>query len=163
MALGYEAERDFSEAGIEFMTAVARQCSEAIRRAQLDAERSRRSERLALLAEAGGVRTHARLPATLAEVARLAVPRLADCCIVDVIEPSGVHQVATVHVEPARIALVAEPGAALPGGPGENRSAVGGCCGADATVLLRMSRCSSGASPATRLTGRRCGRWACGR
>jgi GAF domain-containing protein len=141
VALGYEAERGFSEAELEFMTAVARQCGEAIRRSQLDAERRRRSQRLALLAEASQAFADALdYHATLAEVANLAVPRLADCCIVDVIEPSGVHQVATVHVQPERMALIADVERRYPADPNESRSAVGAVLRTGvATVLPEVS------------------------
>jgi CHASE3 domain sensor protein len=45
---------------------------------------------------------------TLAAVARLAVPVLADWCAVDVVESGLPKRVATAHVDPAKIALVAE-------------------------------------------------------
>ena len=53
IALGYDREITFNEAELDFMRAVARQCAEAIRRTELDGERRRRAQRLALLAEAG--------------------------------------------------------------------------------------------------------------
>ena len=44
---------------------------------------------------------------TLANVARLAVPALADWCIVDVVEPDGrMRRVATAHVDPAKESLM---------------------------------------------------------
>jgi len=52
IALGYDQDVTFSPSEVEFMTAVARQCAEAVRRTALDAERGRRAQRLALLAEA---------------------------------------------------------------------------------------------------------------
>jgi PAS domain S-box-containing protein len=44
---------------------------------------------------------------TLANVARLAVPELADWCVVDVLEPgkSTLQQIAVAHVDPERVAL----------------------------------------------------------
>ena len=105
---------------------MARQCADAIRRTALDAERRRRTESLALLAEAGAALAKSLDPrATLAEVARLAVPRLADCCIVDVAEASGLHQLAMVHVLPELIPLIAELEQRYPADPRETRSAVG--------------------------------------
>jgi GAF domain-containing protein len=126
IALGYERAITFGEAEVEFMTAVARQCAEAIRRTELDAERRRRAQRLALLAEAGAAFTRTLdYRTTLAEVANLAVPRLADCCIVDVIESAGLHQVAAVHVEPEKVELIADLESRYPADPAESRSAVG--------------------------------------
>jgi GAF domain-containing protein len=141
VALGYDREPNLGEAEVEFMTAVAQQCGEAIRRAQLDAERSRRTQRLALLAEAGAVFARTLdYRATLAEVAKLAVPRLADCCIVDVLEPTGVHQIATVHVEPDRIALIADIERRYPADPNNPHSAVGAVLNSgQATVVAEVT------------------------
>lgn len=44
----------------------------------------------------------------LATVAQLAVPQLADWCVVDVIEGEAIHQVAVAHADPAKVALVNE-------------------------------------------------------
>lgn len=46
--------------------------------------------------------------ATLSSVARLAVPTLADWCAVDVVEGERTQRLAVAHVDPAKIALVAE-------------------------------------------------------
>ena len=46
--------------------------------------------------------------ATLAAVARLAVPDIADWCAVDVLAGDGLHRVATAHNDPAKVAAVAE-------------------------------------------------------
>lgn len=126
IALGYDREITFSEAELDFMRAVARQCAEAIRRTELDGERRRRAQRLALLAEAGTVFARSLdYRTTLAEVAQLAVPRLADCCIVDVLEPAGLHQLAAVHVEPANVPEIARLEREFPADPNEPHSAVG--------------------------------------
>ena len=126
IALGYAEEQTLEPGDLEFMQAVARQCADAIRRTALEAERRRRTEGLALLAEAGAALAKSLDPrATLAEVARLAVPRLADCCIVDVAEASGLHQLAMVHVLPELIPLIAELEQRYPADPNESRSAVG--------------------------------------
>lgn len=45
---------------------------------------------------------------TLAAVARLAVPTLADWCAVDILEDGRVRRLATAHVDPAKVAFVAE-------------------------------------------------------
>jgi len=46
---------------------------------------------------------------TLAGVARLAIPTLADLCAVDLVEPDGkIRRVATAHVDPAKEALVGD-------------------------------------------------------
>jgi len=141
VALGYDTERHFSDAELEFMVAVAQQCGEAILRAQLDDERRRRSRRLALLAEAGQVFARTLdYRETLADVATLAVPQLADCCIVDVVEPGGLHQLATVHVEPSRMDRIAELERRYPADPFDPRSPVGAVLRAgEATVLPEVT------------------------
>jgi PAS domain S-box-containing protein len=71
----------------------------------------RADEETRLLAEAGAVLASSLdHELTLATVARLAVPVLADYCIVDLLErPDGpVRRVATAHVDPARDGLLAE-------------------------------------------------------
>ncbi len=45
---------------------------------------------------------------TLATVAHLAVPALADWCAVDLLDGDRIKRVATAHVDPAKLALVAE-------------------------------------------------------
>jgi PAS domain S-box-containing protein len=62
---------------------------------------------------------------TLRRVAELAVPGLADCCIVDVIEEGNLHQLALVHVDPSREPLVTDLETRYPVDPAEAHSAVG--------------------------------------
>jgi PAS domain S-box-containing protein len=61
---------------------------------------------------------------TLAKVARLAVPRLADWCSVDLLEPDGsIHSVAVAHVDPEKIALAREYRLRFPPKPDRPRGA----------------------------------------
>jgi PAS domain S-box-containing protein len=71
-------------------------------------ERKQREEALAFLAEASEALSRSLdYERTLREVARLAVPRLADCCVVDMIEEErSVHQLAVAHVDPDMEQLV---------------------------------------------------------
>ena len=126
IALGYDREVALPPEELEFMAAVARQCSEAIRRTTLDAERRRRARRLGLLAEAGAAFSRSLdYRTTLLEVANLAVPGLADCCIVDVVEATGLRQHAAVHVRPENLPQVREVEQRYAPDPGDPRSAVG--------------------------------------
>ena len=71
----------------------------------------RAAEETRLLAEAGAVLASSLdYERTLAAVARLAVPLLADYCIVDLLDPAdgAVRRVATAHADPARDPLLAE-------------------------------------------------------
>ncbi len=56
---------------------------------------------------------------TLATLARLAVPRLADWCAVDMLgaDPSVVEQVAVAHIDPAKVAMAEELGKRYPPDP----------------------------------------------
>ena len=73
-----------------------------------DLTRQKREEELQrFLAEAGSILSNSlEYEATLASVARMAVPALADWCFVDLVGDDGaIRRVATVHVDPARDAL----------------------------------------------------------
>jgi signal transduction histidine kinase/HAMP domain-containing protein len=65
--------------------------------------------RLSVLTRAGAhVATSLDLDATMAGLARLAVPEMADYCIVDIVGEDGVATFALAHRDPAREALLAE-------------------------------------------------------
>lgn len=85
-------------------------------------ERRRREDALGFLAEASQALSGSLdYDHTLAEVARLAVPRLADCCIVDIVEPDhGVRQVAIAHVDSAQEGRIADLEARYPTDAGES-------------------------------------------
>jgi PAS domain S-box-containing protein len=76
---------------------------------ELSDERAAR-DRLAFLAQAGAtLDASLDFTATLQQVARLAVPRLADYCLVDIIEDSGrIRRVATAHRDPGKEQLLRE-------------------------------------------------------
>ena len=72
------------------------------------AEREAAQRRVAFLAEASAVLAASlEFDKTLAQLARLAVPELADWCTVDIVERDGsIHRMAAAHRDPARDALV---------------------------------------------------------
>jgi PAS domain S-box-containing protein len=91
-------------------------------------ERKRREDALAFLAESGAILSSTLdYERTLAEVARLAVPRLADCCVVDVLDEDehAVHRLAVVHVDPLKEKLVEELERLYPADPSSPASFVG--------------------------------------
>ena len=107
----FRERRDFSDADVAFMIAVARQCAQALERARLyDAvarshDEARAAERRArLLAEASDLLAAvADTEAALARVARLVVPDVSDWCAVDLLEEGGaIRRVAVVHRDPER-------------------------------------------------------------
>lgn len=100
-----------AEGAVEGLMAHAVEVTEQVR-ARRQAEEmavALRSERdhLRFLIDAGEVLASSLdYPTTLESVARLAVPRLADWCIVDLIAPSGsVDRVAVVHADPAKVEM----------------------------------------------------------
>ncbi|HEX9124189.1 MAG TPA: PAS domain S-box protein [Actinomycetota bacterium] len=93
-----------------------RRRAEELRAELLANERTARSaaeaarERMSFLADASVILASSLdFRKTLAKVARLAVPRLADWCSIDMVEPDGSFQaVAVTHVDPAKVALARE-------------------------------------------------------
>ena len=87
-------------------------------RAKADAERAR--ARVELLAEAGrALAGSLDYETTLTTVAHLAVPALADWCIVDLTAPDGtLRQVAAAHEQPDREPLIKDLRRRYPPGPG---------------------------------------------
>ncbi|HEU4324027.1 MAG TPA: GAF domain-containing protein [Roseiflexaceae bacterium] len=117
LCLNFGSARAFSAEERTFMDTLAQQCAQAIVRARLySAEQTARaasgaaSDRAAFLAEATALLTSSlEYDTTLEHLARLAVPRLADWCIIDVQEPDGaLHPMAIAHLQPERVALVQE-------------------------------------------------------
>lgn len=100
-----QTERDLRHAGA--------QTSQALERIS-DAER-----RFSFLAEAGAVLASSLdYEATLASVARLAVPQIGDWCAVHVVGEDGeVRQLAATHVDPARVQLARDLEHRLPYDP----------------------------------------------
>jgi signal transduction histidine kinase len=75
----------------------------------------RASARASFLAEAGAALDSSLEPGrTLLSLARLIVPRLADGCLVDLVEGRRIHRVAGVHADPARQSLLDQLGQRFP-------------------------------------------------
>lgn len=119
VGLSFDAPQGFDVAQMEFLSAVVAQCAQALDRAwsyTAEAAARRAAEeaqaRLALLADASAILAGSmEYEATLPEVARLAVPLLGDCCVIDVFDADGAdcgdagggrrwRRVATVDVDP---------------------------------------------------------------
>ena len=114
LGLRFTHERRFDPGDIELMAGAAQQFALARRRLELlEAERAARTEaeraqgRLAFLARASQeIATSLDYERTLAAVARMAVPDLADWCAVDLLDDDGtIRQLAVAHVDPEKVAL----------------------------------------------------------
>jgi signal transduction histidine kinase len=114
LVLSYEEPGPFTPEDRSFMLLIAQQCAQALERARLHSMEVRarvRAEfaerRLALLAEASA-RLAASLDylASLANLAHLAVPEIADWCIIHLVDEDGVPRlIAASHSDPELAAL----------------------------------------------------------
>jgi PAS domain S-box-containing protein len=111
LELEFSYRRRFARDDRVYMLALAGQGARALERSLLyEAERAARrnaedaGERLAFLAQASEVLgSSLDYKATLATVARLAVPRLADWCAVDIMDDGRLRRLAIAHTDPARV------------------------------------------------------------
>lgn len=117
IVFSWAEERAFDDGESHFLLALARQAASAIERARLyEAERTARAaaeeagERMRFLAEASRVLSSTLdYEVTLAELGRLAVPEVADVCLVHLIEASGeLRLVVAAHRRPERGELLAD-------------------------------------------------------
>lgn len=91
---------------LEFLTVLADTCAQALDRVAAIAEAREASTRLSFLADASAeLASDLDYRATLTNVARLAVPALADWCAVHIVEDGRLHALAVAHVDPAKISL----------------------------------------------------------
>jgi PAS domain S-box-containing protein len=90
--------RTFTEDDVNFLRAVANVLAAAI-------ERERAEEKQRFLADTGALLSSLDYRTTLASVARLAVPTLADWCAVDVLEDGSVERLAVEHQDPEKVAM----------------------------------------------------------
>jgi GAF domain-containing protein len=108
LGLSFKGERTFEPAELAFMANLARQCAIAIERARLfDAERES-TVRASFLSEASDIlATSLEYEHTLAQVAQLAVPRLADWCSVEVVEGPDreIRALVVAHADPEKVEL----------------------------------------------------------
>jgi PAS domain S-box-containing protein len=102
-----------------FMVTLAHQCAQALERARLFAAEREGRRRAEYLAGAGDLLAASLNPAaTLEEVARLAVPELADWAFVELLQPNGtITREAIVHRDPERERWARELAARYPVDP----------------------------------------------
>ena len=125
IVFSWPVERVFDDADSHFLLALARQASQAIERARLyEAERTARAdaeeagERMRFLAEASRVLSSTLdYEVTLADLGRLAVPEVADVCLLHLVEDGELRLVVAAHTRPDRGELLA----GVAGGPVRHR------------------------------------------
>jgi PAS domain S-box-containing protein len=104
LGLRFAGARAFDDDDRRFMLTLAQQCAQALERARLFGAEQRARQRAEYLARAGSVLADSLNPkATLEQVARLAVPELADWASVDLLQPGGsITREAIVHADPSK-------------------------------------------------------------
>jgi predicted ATPase/signal transduction histidine kinase len=110
----------FSPERVRSLDLLSGHISVALENSLLFEERKRGELATQLLADASSALVESLdYAATLARVAQLAVPALADMCAVDVVEDGRLRRVAAAHVDPAQEPLIVEAGAGYldPGSP----------------------------------------------
>jgi serine phosphatase RsbU (regulator of sigma subunit)/putative methionine-R-sulfoxide reductase with GAF domain len=117
LALSFHEPPDFSRVQRAFMQSLGQQCAQALERARLyedaqaaHAEAEIQRERIAFLAQASELlNASLDVQETLASIARLAVPRISDWCVVEMAESNGVsHSTTIVHSDESKVALAGE-------------------------------------------------------
>ena len=105
LGLTFEANWSPGPRELDLLTTFAEACGQAIRRVEAAEAAAERSRHLAFLARASAELSRSLdYRATLNDVARLAVPDLADWCAVDVYEGERLTTLAVAHVDPAKVA-----------------------------------------------------------
>ncbi|HEX8113119.1 MAG TPA: ATP-binding protein, partial [Kofleriaceae bacterium] len=110
----------FSPERVRSLDLLSGHISVALENSLLFEERRREELATQLLADASSALVESLdYAATLARVAQLAVPALADMCAVDVVEDGQLRRVAVAHIDPAQEPLIFEAGASDldPGSP----------------------------------------------
>jgi signal transduction histidine kinase len=122
LVLSFADDEEFDAERRTFKETIARQVAQALDRTRLlDAERTLR-ERITFLAEAGELlRSSLDYEQTLAQLARHAVPRLADWCAVDMVGDDGTELLRLVveHPDPEMKELARSVGERYPPRPGD--------------------------------------------
>ncbi|MGZ4619511.1 MAG: SpoIIE family protein phosphatase [Frankiaceae bacterium] len=105
ISLSFADARVPDEPEMEFLAALADTSAQALDRLAALDEAGRSADQLAFLADASvELAGSVDFTRTLNNVARLVVPRLADWCVVHVVDGDGYRPVAVAHVDPAKVA-----------------------------------------------------------
>ena len=106
LGVGFEDESRLRSSDPQLLEGVATQCALALDRARLAVAAERDQERLRFLDRlSGALSSTLRLDATLTELAGMAVPRIADWCVVRMVESTTNPRpiVGAAHVDPAQV------------------------------------------------------------
>jgi PAS domain S-box-containing protein len=99
--------RSPSPAEVDLLETLGRQAGQALERAQLHEQTARQAERSAFLLDAARLMAGAAdVSAVVQRLAELAVPRLADLCLLDLMTENGLDRLVARHGDPARQPVV---------------------------------------------------------
>jgi serine phosphatase RsbU (regulator of sigma subunit) len=109
MVLGFDGLHELDEQEMEFLTILSGTCAQALDRVAAIQDAQARATELAFLAKVSQeLASSLDYQSTLRNVARLAVPTLADFCVVQILVDGRLRAVALEHVNPAKIAVAQE-------------------------------------------------------
>jgi signal transduction histidine kinase/GAF domain-containing protein len=105
LSLSFDRDVEFENERRELKMAFARQAAQALARSRLYAAEQAMRERMTFLAEASELLASSLdYNRTLAGLAQLCVPRLADWCAVDMLGPNGeIQRLAVAHEDPEKV------------------------------------------------------------
>src|ERR671925_1676762 len=105
-----ESGRTYGSADLALAEELARRAAQAVDNARLYREAQLSQEQLAFLAEASRILAGSLdYRSTLQKVAKLAVPRLADWCVVDMLgDDQSIELLTAAHAEPRKVELIRE-------------------------------------------------------
>ncbi|SFT66620.1 serine/threonine-protein kinase RsbW [Geodermatophilus amargosae] len=97
------------QADAELLATLGRQAGQALERVRLYQETARQATRSAFLLDAARLMAAGHgVTETIGELAELAVSRLADMCVIDLLTEGGLVEPVVAHADPARRALIEE-------------------------------------------------------
>ncbi|TPG14891.1 GAF domain-containing SpoIIE family protein phosphatase [Pedococcus bigeumensis] len=109
IGLSFPGQREFEPAELDCLDILADTCAQGLLRIQAEQEAAERQAKLSFLAEASAeLASSLDYEATLARVARLAVPTFADWCAIDLVKDNRLRRLAVAHVDPAKVAYAHE-------------------------------------------------------
>lgn len=118
IGLSFPGQRVLNDAELDFFEILADTCAQALVRIQAEADAASRQAKLRFLAEASAeLASSLDYEATLARVARLAVPTFADWCAIDRVADGRLQRLAVAHVDPAKVELARELAERYPSDP----------------------------------------------
>ena len=118
IGLSFPGRRRFESAELDFLDILADTCAQALLRIQAEQEAAARQAKLTFLAEASAeLSSSLDYEATLARVARLAVPTFADWSAIDLVKDNRLRRLAVAHVDPAKVEYAHELAQRYPSDP----------------------------------------------